>query len=82
MSTQLSPNEVTERIGQLCSEFKLPTVGAEAAPWFTRAGHPDALQTLLEVLEQEAEDRQTATYHPAQTCLQAACRQDLGYPRA
>ena len=57
MSTQLSPNEVTERIGQLCSEFKLPTVGAEAAPWFTRAGHPDALQTLLEVLEQEAEDR-------------------------
>ena len=26
-------------------------------PWFTRSGHPDALQSLLEVLEQEAEDR-------------------------
>ena len=57
MSTQASPNQVRERISQLCFEFKLPTVGAEAVPWFTRSGHPDALQTLLEVLEQEAEDR-------------------------
>ena len=53
----MSSNEVKERIGQLCTEFKLPTVGAEAVPWFTRAGHPDSLPTLLEVLEQEAEDR-------------------------
>ena len=50
-------NGVKERIGRLCSEFKLPTVGAEAAPRFTTAGHRDALETLLEVLEQEAEDR-------------------------
>lgn len=46
-----------ERISELCSEFKLPTVGAEAASRFTGAGHSDALPTLLEVLEQEAEDR-------------------------
>ena len=48
---------VQERIGDLCHQFKLPTVGAEAAPRFTAAGHGEALSTLLEVLEQEAEDR-------------------------
>ena len=52
---------VPERIGDLCHQFKLPTVGAEAAPRFTAAGHGDALPTFLptflEVLEQEAEDR-------------------------
>ena len=48
---------VQERIGDLCHQFKLPTVGAEAAPCFTAAGHGEALSTLLEVLEQEAEDR-------------------------
>ena len=54
---RVSLNGVKERIGQLCSEFKLPTVGAEAGPRFTAAGHTDALVTLVEVLEQEAEDR-------------------------
>ena len=54
---RVSSNGVKERIGQLCSEFKLPTVGAEAGPRFTAAGHMDALVTLVEVLEQEAEDR-------------------------
>ena len=48
---------IQERIGQLCGQFKLPTVAAEATPRFTAAGHGDALPTLLEVLEQEAEDR-------------------------
>ena len=54
---------IQERIGQLCYQFKLPTVAAEATPRFTAAGHGDALPTLptlptlLEVLEQEAEDR-------------------------
>ncbi len=43
----MSSSEVKERIGQLCTEFKLPTVGAEAVPWFTRSGHPDSLPTLL-----------------------------------
>ena len=58
MSTsRVASNGAKERIEQLCSEFKLPTVGAEAAPRFAAAGHADALLTLLEVLEQEAEDR-------------------------
>ena len=46
-----------ERIGQLCGQFKLPTVAAETVARFTAAGHGDALPTFLEVLEQEAEDR-------------------------
>ncbi len=46
-----------DRIRELCAEFKLPTVGTEAASCFTSAGHSDALPALLEVLEQEAEDR-------------------------
>ena len=46
-----------ERIGQLCYQFKLPTMGAQSVARFTAAGHGDALPTLLEVLEQEAEDR-------------------------
>ena len=46
-----------DRIGQLCGQFKLPTVGAQSVTRFTAAGHGDALATFLEVLEQEAEDR-------------------------
>ena len=45
------------RIGELCGQFKLPTVAAEAVARFTAASHGDALATFLEVLEQEAEDR-------------------------
>ena len=48
---------VQERISQLCHQFKLPTVGAQSVDRFTASGHGDALPTLLEVLEQEAEDR-------------------------
>ncbi|MGD0728445.1 MAG: IS21-like element helper ATPase IstB [Spirochaetia bacterium] len=47
----------TERISELCTQFKLPTVGSEAVNRFTKAGHRDALESLLEVLEMEAEDR-------------------------
>jgi DNA replication protein DnaC len=46
-----------ERISQLCSEFKLPTVGSEAVPHFMNAGHSEALESLTELLEMEAEDR-------------------------
>ena len=46
-----------ERIGQLCGQFKLPTIGAQSVARFTAAGHGDALPIFLEVLEQEAEDR-------------------------
>ena len=46
-----------ERIGELCREFKLPTMGVQSVARFTEAGHGDALPIFLEVLEQEAEDR-------------------------
>ena len=46
-----------DRIGQLCREFKLPTMGVQSVARFTKAGHGDALSTFLDVLEQEAEDR-------------------------
>lgn len=49
--------DVNARIAVLCRSFHLPTVGAEAVPRFTRAGHADALPTLADVLEQEASDR-------------------------
>ena len=48
---------IQERIGELCHQFKLPTMGAQSVARFTEAGHGDALSTVLEVLEQEAEDR-------------------------
>ena len=48
---------IQDRIGQLCGQFKLPTVGAQSVTRFTAAGHGDALPTFVEVLEQEAEDR-------------------------
>ena len=53
----MTDNEYSTRIVQLCTQFKLPTVGAEAINQFTRAGHGEALSSLLEVLEMEAEDR-------------------------
>ncbi len=45
------------RIGELCHQFRLPTMGVQSVNRFTAASHGDALETLLEVLEQEAEDR-------------------------
>ena len=54
----MAPSTCAQRIVDLCAAFKLPTVGSEAVPRFREAGHDDALETLLEVLEMEAEDRQ------------------------
>ena len=48
---------IQERIGELCHQFKLPTMGARSVSRFTAAGHGDALSTFLEVLEEEVEDR-------------------------
>ena len=48
---------IQDRIGELCHQFRLPTMGAQSVSRFTAAGHGGALETLLEVLEQEAEDR-------------------------
>lgn len=50
--------DVTERLDQLLTSFKLPTVKAEVVPRFRQAGHDDALATLVEILEMEAGDRQ------------------------
>ena len=55
--TDVDTSVMQERIGELCGQFKLPTMGAQSVARFTAAGHGDALATLLEVLEQEAEDR-------------------------
>ena len=48
---------IQERIGELCHQFRLPAMGAQSVSRFTAAGRGNALETLLEVLEQEAEDR-------------------------
>ena len=48
---------INDRIGELCRQFRLPTMGAQSVARFTAAGQGHALETLLEVLEQEAEDR-------------------------
>ena len=53
----MEANAIQVRIGELCHQFRLPTMGAQSVSRFTAAGHGDALETLLEVLEQEAEDR-------------------------
>ena len=52
----MEANAIQVRIGELCHQFRLPTMGAQSVSRFTAAGHGDAL-ALLEVLEQEAEDR-------------------------
>ena len=36
-----------ERIGQLCHQFKLPTMSAQSVARFTAAGHGDAPSTFL-----------------------------------
>ena len=51
------PSLVEERIKELCIEFKLPTLASETVDRFREAGHDHALTTLVEVMEQEAEDR-------------------------
>jgi len=45
----MTGNGYANRIAHLCVQFKLPTVGAEVVNRFTRAGHDDALSSLLEV---------------------------------
>ena len=52
-----APSAVGERVRELCKQFRLPTLAAETVDRFSDAGHADALPTLMEVLEQEAEDR-------------------------
>ena len=55
--TVVDTSIMLDRIGQLCGQFKLPTVSTQVGGSFPPAGHGDALPTVLKVLEQEAEDR-------------------------
>lgn len=57
----MTKSAIAQSIGDLCAAFKLPTVGAEAVPRFREAGHAEALETLLDVLEMEAAGRSPAT---------------------
>jgi hypothetical protein len=52
------PATAASRIETLCTQFKLPTVKAELVQRLHDAGHGDALETVAEVLELEAADRQ------------------------
>jgi len=49
--------DVAERIERLCGRFRLPTMAAEAVARFRAADQAAALETLVEVLELEATDR-------------------------
>jgi DNA replication protein DnaC len=49
--------DLTDRLDQLLSAFKLPTVKAELVSRFHQAGQDEALETLVEVFELEAGDR-------------------------
>ena len=40
---------IQERIGELCHQFRLPSMGAQSVARFTAAGHGEALETLLEI---------------------------------
>ncbi len=50
-------DRVAERIAERLAIFRLPTAAAEMAPRLIAAGHADALPTVLEVCELEAEER-------------------------
>ena len=56
-SKRLSNPSPAERLRELATIFKLPTVAREVYNRFTDSAHPDALETLLEVFEMEAQAR-------------------------
>lgn len=51
------PLNAVRRINELASEFRLPTIATELASKFLAAGYLEALETLREVFEMEAQDR-------------------------
>lgn len=59
MSTaaQAAPDPIAAQIATRLSSFKLPSAAAEMTRRLLDAGHADALPTVLEVLDLEAEDR-------------------------
>jgi len=49
--------DITDRIRELCTLFKLPTLADQAARRFRDSGHDEALVVLLETLEAEHDER-------------------------
>ena len=82
MADTAAPSAVAERVRELCRQFKLPTLAAETVGRFSDAGHTDALVTLVEVMEQEAEDRRVRRVDRLRRGVEAAGWQDLGHLRA
>ena len=50
-------SDISDRIKELLTLFKLPTMAAECARRFRDAGHDDALTVLAETLEAELGER-------------------------
>ena len=48
---------IGQRLGELCAEFRLPTLATEFVPRILEAGHADLLPLLTEIFELEAGDR-------------------------
>ena len=76
----MDANVIQVRIGELCHQFRLPTMGAQSVARFTAAGHGDALSTFLEVLEQEAEDRRQRRIGRLRTTSRSCPRARPGRP--
>ena len=78
----MDANAIKVRIGELCHQFRLPTMGAQSVSRFTAAGHGDALETLLGGAGAGGRGPEAAPHRPAAHRVQAARRQDLGDLRA
>jgi DNA replication protein DnaC len=57
MTTTEIPPSSSDRIAELLTLFKLPTMASQLVPRFLEAGHDEALATLVEVMEAEIGER-------------------------
>lgn len=55
----MPPPSRTERLAELATAFKLPTVAAQLGPRLLAAGHDEALETAIEAFEMEVPDETT-----------------------
>ncbi len=55
--TRATQANVTERVVELCTQFKVPTIGAELCRRLIEGNSADALGIVCEVFEMEAHDR-------------------------
>ena len=80
--TVVDTSVMQERIGELCGQFKLPTVGAQSVARFTAAGHGDALATLPRGAGAGSRGPPPPAHQPAAPGIQTPLGQDLGDFRA